>query len=142
MLMSKELVLGIPLFAWPERRAALDVGDMKPAPEKFDFGLRLVIPITALPRPWIPSRRCPRHDNHATPLAFPCATDAVFFVLGGFGRGDREARLIHDKIVSSKTVPGSFLAGECQTRLGTVHCFNEPEGAKYESQSLIAHGLI
>ena len=59
----------------------IDVADVKAAPQQLDFRLRLVVPVTPLPRPRIAGRGLPRYDHDATPLAWCRRLDAVAFVM-------------------------------------------------------------
>src|SRR6266851_975395 len=63
VLVRQELVPGVPRFSLlgGVRR---NIDDVESASKQLDLGLRLMIPVTTLPRPWIAwSRLLGRHDD-------------------------------------------------------------------------------
>src|SRR5438093_7765697 len=79
MLLGEERVPGIPFLARPQGGVGGDVGDVKSAPEQFDLGLRLMIPITTPPGPRLAWRGLLRDDHDASPLALRRISDAELF---------------------------------------------------------------
>src|SRR5208282_4111553 len=68
MLLRQEVVPRVPRFALPAG-IGCDKRDMEPALEQLDFGLGLVVPIAAPPRPRIAGRGLLGNDHHAPAFA-------------------------------------------------------------------------
>ena len=106
--------------------SAMTKRNMKPAIEQFDFGLRLVIPVAAPPRPWIAGRSLLGNDHDASELTLHLALDPILFVRRGIDRLQRQARFVHQKIIAIEPVPRCLLAVKgwgsvCCERLSTMH---------------------
>jgi len=84
---------------------------VKTAPEQFDFCLRLVVPIAALPRPRSAGSNFLRHDNNATALTFHRISYRKLFSFRPLEWHYDKALFIHHVIETIKAVvPESFLA--------------------------------
>jgi hypothetical protein len=79
-------------------------GDVKTAPEQFDFGLRLVVPITSLQRPRIAGSRLLRNNNDAASLTFRWITDGKFSPFWPLEWRDGKALFIHRVIETIEAV--------------------------------------
>jgi hypothetical protein len=84
---------------------------MKTPLEQFSLGLRLVIPITASPRPRVSRDGTLWNYNDAPSLAVDMLKSVFFFVCRP-KRHDIQVRFIHQKIVSVKPMPGRLLPGK------------------------------
>ena len=100
VLFGEEGVPGVPLLARLQRGVGRDVGDVKTALEQFDFGLRLVVPVTASPGPRIAGGRLLRNDHDAPPLALRRVLDAELFSFRRLERLDGQGRLVHHEVVA------------------------------------------
>ena len=69
VFLREEAVPGIPRLAGFQGRVGRDVGDVKPALEQLDFGLRLMVPVAAAPGPRVAQGGLPGNDDHAAPLS-------------------------------------------------------------------------
>src|SRR6266702_3083354 len=86
---------------------------MKTTFKQFNFGLRLVIPITTSPGPRIAGRsRFGNHDD-TPPLTMNLMADPIFFVVLRLDGLDGQGLLVDQKVAAIKAVPGRFFALEC-----------------------------
>ena len=130
MLLGQERIPRVPRFTGVRR----DEGDVKPAAKQLDLGLRLVVPVTALPRPGIPGSRHLRSHHDAPPLAFGWAPDPVFFARGPCERGDAQARLVHHVVVTFEAVvPRRLRACEGRRWFRRDHVLRAPENRRDEN---------
>src|SRR5438552_3455931 len=114
MLLREPVIPGVPLFAGVWR----DEGDVKTAPEQFDFGLWLVIPVTTLPRPWLAGSRLLRRHHDAASLPLRRVAHRKLLRVWSLKRCNGKAGFIHDVVVTVKAVvPGCLFAVEGNVRL-------------------------
>src|SRR6266853_1138668 len=102
MLLRQELVPRVPHLALPVG-VGCDKRDMEPALEQLDFGLRLVVPVAALPGPRLAWRRGFRNDHDALPLPL----DVAFALVNR--RLDGQGLLVHEEIVAVEAMPVGLL---------------------------------
>src|SRR5690348_10231099 len=116
VLCRQEFVPSIPGTIRLQVLAGLNVGDVKTTPEKFNFRLRLVIPITAAPGPGIARRRALRANDKASSSASNLMFDAIPLVGGRFGGLDCQRLLVDEEVVPIKLMPACLFAGEAWRR--------------------------
>ncbi len=131
VFVGEKLIPGVPLLAGLERGVGGDIGDVKTAPQQFDLGLRLMVPVATLPGPGVSGRGGFRDDDDAAPLAFSGIADAEALAVGRFERRDRQSLFVHHEIVPIKAVmPGGLLAFERRSGIGGQHIARENDGKK------------
>ena len=107
-LFGKKSVPRVPLFAGLERRARLDIGDVKASPKQFDFRLGLVVPVTASPGPRLAGSRRMGNNHNTAPLALDLVFDPILLIIRGLLPFDCQARFIHQEVLAVESVPGGL----------------------------------
>ena len=115
MLLRQELVPAVPRLALPAA-VGRDISDVETAIEQLDFGLGLVVPIAALPRPRVPRRRLFGDDYDTSTLAvLQGGVDSIAccLLLRGLHRCDCAGGIVHDEVVTVESpVPSGLLTFE------------------------------
>src|ERR1019366_4571890 len=121
MLFRHEVVPRVPRFALPAG-VGCDKSDMEPALEQLDFGLGLVIPIAALPRPWIAGRGFLGNDHDAPSFAIrqvTVDTKASHLARGRRHGRDRTRGIVHDEVITVESlVPCGLWTIELDVSIG------------------------
>src|ERR1039458_2923643 len=145
MLLRQEVVPRVPRFALPAG-VGCDKSDMEPAFEQLDFGLGLVVPIAALPRPRIAGSGFLGNDHDAPAFAVlqrTVDTKASYLARGRRHGRDRTRGIVHDEVITVESlVPCGLWAIEWDVSIGREQAFrsrqNSEDGRCSEAKTQIS----
>ena len=112
MFLGEKIIPCIPLFTRFHILVGRNVSDMKTPVEQLNFGLGLVIPVTASPWPWVAGCSYFRNYHDAPSLPIRRVPDSTSFIFRWFKRDDCQCFGIHYKIIAVETMPRCLLSGE------------------------------
>src|ERR1039458_10022833 len=134
MLFRYEVVPRVPRFALPAG-VGCDKSDVEPALEQLDFGLGLVVPIAAPPRPRIAGRGFLGNDHDAPSFAvcqLNVDTKASYLARGRRHGRDGARGIVHDEVITVESlVPCGLWTIEWDVSIGRQQAFRSQHNSEY-----------